>query len=216
MQPKKIVKILLFSFLGLLAIPISYLLIALFLSYIPVNHVNSSGEKTIFLGTNGVHLDLILPVSEIDPVLLADLNFQASDSFLAFGWGDENFYLHTPTWGDLKVSTAVNALFLDGSSLIHLSPYKKHQKEWAIIHVNVKELKALKAYLKNSFQLNDEGKKMLINGHSYGYGDSFYRAKGSYSFTKTCNTWINDGLRESGLPACYWTPFDFPLLSRYQ
>lgn len=215
-SPKKIGKLLLFSLLWLIAIPVAYLLIALFLSYIPVNSTTAKAEKTIFLGTNGVHLDLILPISEIDTALLANLNFQESDSFLAFGWGDENFYLHTPTWGDLTVGRAVNALFLESSTLIHLSPYKNQRKEWAKIHLNDKELKMLIAYLKSSFQLNKQSEKMIISGHSYGYGDSFYKAHGSYSFSKTCNTWVNNGLKESGLPACYWTPFDFAVLGKYE
>lgn len=207
---------LLFSFLWLLAIPVCYILIALFLSYIPVNAPDDKAEKTIFLGTNGVHLDLILPVSEIDPVLLADLNFQGSDSFLAFGWGDENFYLHTPTWGDLTLGTAVQALFLENSTLVHLSPHKTQRKEWAKIRLSQDQLRAIMNYLDRSFQREENGNNIPIPGHSYGYGDSFYKARGSYSYSKTCNTWVNDGLKETGLPACYWTPFDFTLLNRYR
>lgn len=216
MQAKKIGKFLILSFIWLLAIPIFYIFIALFLSYIPVNSPNSGAEKTIFLGTNGVHLDIILPISEIDPDLLANLTFQESDSFLAFGWGDENFYLHTPTWGDLTVNRAIHALFLENSTLIHLSPYKTRRTEWAKIHLNGDQLTAIMAYLRGSFKHEEQGNKILIAGHSYGYGDSFYKAQGSYSFTKTCNTWVNDGLQESGLPACYWTPFDFAIMARYE
>lgn len=215
-SPKKILGRLLIGVLCLLAIPVSYILIALFLSYIPVNTTPDNAEKTIFLGTNGVHLDLILPISEIDPVLLADLNFQGSDSFLAFGWGDENFYLHTPTWGDLTLGTAVQALFLENSTLVHLSPHKTRRKEWAKIQLSRDQLRALIDYLDRSFQHTENGNKIHIPGHSYGYGDSFYKARGSYSYSKTCNTWVNDGLKETGLPACYWTPFDFALLGRYE
>ncbi|MHB1279429.1 MAG: TIGR02117 family protein [Bacteroidia bacterium] len=215
-RQKKILRRLLFSLLFILAVPVYYLLIALLLSYIPVNSATSKPEKTIFLGTNGVHLDLILPVSQIDPALLADLHFQDSDSFLAFGWGDENFYLHTPTWGDLTLGTAMQALFFDNTTLVHLSPHKTQRKEWAKIRLSQEQLKTILAYLDRSFQREKHGNKIPVEGYSYGYGDSFYKARGSYSFRKTCNTWVNDGLKETGLPACYWTPFDFTLLDRYE
>jgi uncharacterized protein (TIGR02117 family) len=215
-RPRRIWRTLFFSLLLLIAIPITYLLIALLLSYIPVNSTTSKPEKTIFLGTNGVHLDLILPISEMDSSLLRDLDFQASDSFLAFGWGDENFYLHTPTWSDLTLNRAVHALFMDNTTLMHLSPYKTRRQNWAEIKLDQHQLEALLSYLRGTFQQSGEGKKVIIAGHSYGYGDSFYKAHGSYSFRKTCNTWVNSGLKESGLPACYWTPFDFAVLSRYE
>ncbi|HOB24230.1 MAG TPA: DUF2459 domain-containing protein, partial [Kaistella sp.] len=31
--------------------------------------------------------------------------------YLAIGWGDKGFYLDTPTWADLKFSTAFKAAF---------------------------------------------------------------------------------------------------------
>lgn len=32
-------------------------------------------------------------------------------NYIAFGWGDKGFYLDTPTWADLKFSTAFKAAF---------------------------------------------------------------------------------------------------------
>jgi hypothetical protein len=46
-------------------------------------------------------------------------------NYLAFGWGDKGFYLNTPEWADLKVSTALNAAFGLSSSAIHSTFYKK-------------------------------------------------------------------------------------------
>ena len=56
---------------------------------------------------------------------------------------------------------------------------------------------------------------MLVPQKLYGANNSFYRANGSYSPIKTCNTWVNDGFKESGLKASYWTLFDFGLLNKY-
>jgi len=40
-----------------------------------------------------------------------DTKGKKKGDWLAFGWGDKGFYLNTPTWADLKFSTAVKAAF---------------------------------------------------------------------------------------------------------
>jgi len=90
-------------FLYALLIPILYLLIALILSSITIDRkINDAPSHTsIYLSTNGVHLDIIIPKQHIDPKLLNGLKHNGTDQYMAFGWGDENFYLNTPTWNDL-------------------------------------------------------------------------------------------------------------------
>jgi len=148
---KKILKLI----LGVFAIPIIYLLISLLLTSITVNEseVSLNANKTIYLNTNGVHLDVIIPVSEIDNNLKKGLKMK-DEKYLSFGWGDENFYLYTPTWSDLTFNNAFN--------------------------------------------------------------DDFYKAKGSYSCLKTCNSWVNSALKMSDLKCCYWTPFDFGIINKYK
>ncbi len=60
--------------------------------------------------------------------------------------------------------------------------------------------------------LNSQNKKILLNNKGYSYNDDFYEALGSFSCFKTCNSWVNSGLKESDIKACLWTPFDFGLL----
>jgi hypothetical protein len=43
--------------------------------------------------------------------------------WLAIGWGDKGFYLNTPTWADLTVSTAVSAATGLGTAGIHATYY---------------------------------------------------------------------------------------------
>ena len=45
--------------------------------------------------------------------------------YIAIGWGDKGFYLDTPTWADLKFSTAFKAAFWLGNSAIHTTFIKK-------------------------------------------------------------------------------------------
>lgn len=200
-----------------LLIPVIYLLISLVLTSITVNEKldEKDMDKSIFLTSNGVHLDIVLPKENIDSLLLSGLYHKASDNFLAFGWGDENFYLKTPTWADLTFKNAFIAVFLKSSSLVHLTRYQMKVDDWIEIRVTESELKKLNAYLLETFSLNEAGEKMMLSDTGYSSRDNFYKAKGSFSCFKTCNSWVNSGLKESGMKACYWTPFDFGLINKY-
>ncbi|WP_370569699.1 DUF2459 domain-containing protein [Flaviramulus sp. BrNp1-15] len=43
----------------------------------------------------------------------------------------------------------------------------------------------------------------------------FIKQKESYSCLKTCNSWVNSALKMSDLKSCYWTPFDFGIINKY-
>lgn len=200
-----------------LLIPVIYLLISLVLTSITVNKKlnQEDADKSIFLTTNGVHLDIVLPKENIDSLLLSGLYHRPTDNFLSFGWGDENFYLKTPTWADLTFKNAFIALFLKSSSLIHLTRYQIEEEDWVEIRVTDSELKKLNTYLFRSFNLNEAGEKVMLSNRGYSSRDNFYKAEGNFSCFKTCNSWVNSGLKESGMKACYWTPFDFGLINKY-
>ena len=49
----------------------------------------------------------------------------SGDDFLqiSIGWGDKGFYLDTPTWAELKLSTALIAGFGLGNAALHITYY---------------------------------------------------------------------------------------------
>ena len=199
-------------------IPVGYLLVSLFLTWITVDRVETKQlfDKTIYLNTNGVHLDIIIPSENMDESLLKGLEQRSRDRFYSFGWGDENFYINTPTWGDLTFNNAFTALFLDSSTLIHVTRYSKVRTDWIVIKISENELEKLNTYILNSFKINEEGHKISIPYAGYSSTDNFYIAEGSYSCFKTCNSWVNNAFKESGLESCLWTPFDFGLMDKYR
>jgi uncharacterized protein (TIGR02117 family) len=183
-------RILVKGILVLLGLPILYVLLGLGLSEITINTDQSQPlvGDTIFLTTNGLHLDIVMPIESIDSNLLKDLKYDPVDRYLAFGWGDENFYLNTPTWADLTFKNAVKAIFLKSTSLIHLSRYQRARSQWVAVPISEKSLQQLNAHLQKEFTLNQNGAKVILTNQGYGPHDDFYKAKGSYSFFKTCNT----------------------------
>lgn len=100
-------------FLFILLIPIAYVVISLTLSTVTIDRNNTveTPDKTIYLASNGVHLDIVIPIRNLDSLLLLDLHHMSNEKYMAFGWGDEEFYLNTPTWDDLSFLTAFKAGF---------------------------------------------------------------------------------------------------------
>ncbi|WP_299526961.1 DUF2459 domain-containing protein [Winogradskyella sp.] len=205
-------------FLYILIIPVTYILVALILSLITINRVDldQKSDNTVFLSTNGVHLAIILPKAHIDSLVLSGIKHYNNDNYLSFGWGEENFYLNTPTWGDLTFSNATKALFLKSSTLVHVTRYSQKKSHWIELKVNDSELQKLNLYLLKTFKINDDGTKNILKSKGYTQSDDFYKANGSYSCFNTCNSWVNTGFKESGLKSCLWTPFDFGLLNKYK
>lgn len=214
----RIIKKILKYFFFFLMVLLLYTGISILVSFITVNKNSNkpTDNKTVYLSSNGIHLSIILPKENIDPTLLRDLSYSKNHHYFMFGWGNANFYLNTPTWDDFKVSDGLKALFLNGETAIHLTTYYNKQPKWVSVKLSDRELYRLNAYIKNTFKINLEGKKIPIPHQDYSVYDSFYSAKGSYSPIKTCNTWVNSALKESGLKASYWTLWDFGVLNKYK
>lgn len=214
----KLVKEILKCLLYLVAVPIIYLIVSLILTAITIDKKDKTTpeSKSIFLSTNGVHLDIILSRNDLDSNLLKRISGLESEKYISFGWGDEEFYINTPTWDDLTFKIAFQALFLKSSTLMHLTRYKQKRNDWVEIRINENELQRLNEYILGTFKVDENGNIIILENLGYSANDNFYKAKGSFSCFKTCNTWVNTGFKESGLKSCYWTPFDFGLMSKYQ
>lgn len=204
--------------LFILLLPLIYVFISFILSAITIDRQleNASLDQTIFLNTNGVHLDIIIPQKNLSNSLANGLRYDAEDQYLSFGWGDENFYLETPTWADLTLSNALQAMFLKSASLMHVTRYTSVKPDWIKIKLSDSELSHINQYITNTFQVKSNGKKIYLTDKGYTNRDDFYKANGSYSIFKTCNSWVNKGFKESGLKSCLWTPFDFSLMNKYK
>ncbi len=143
--------------------------------------------------------------------MLAGVN---SSAMLSFGWGDRAFYLTTPTWSDLKASTAFIALTGLDTTVLHVAavavPTPDDQTRH--LHLSADQYRRLVTYIEASFQHDPDGYAMPIAGAGYGRYDEFFEAKGHYSMFYTCNEWVRRGLAGVGVRAPLWSPFDEALL----
>lgn len=202
-----------------------YFLTAFILSRITIqNEKNVNTDVLIYILTNGVHTDLVLPIK--NPVIEWDKKIKFSNikskdtifNFIAFGWGDRGFYLETPEWKDLKISTALKATTGLSRTAMHTTFYKnmKIGTDCKEIKISLSQYERLVKYIDNGFYKDEKNEYVNIKTDAvYGKNDSFYEGNGSYSIFKTCNTWANDGLKYCGQKSCLWTIFDTPIFNKY-
>ena len=134
------------------------------------------------------------------------------------GWGDKGFYLNTPTWADLKFSTAFKAATALSTSAMHTTYYQTMEEndECVKIEISKQQYTTLIQYIKSSLQKDPENNFIHIPTNAvYGTTDAFYEANGKYSLFKTCNSWTNSALKISGQKACVWTGLDSPIFEKY-
>ena len=191
-----------------------YLLMAVLLSLLPTHPPELECEKNteIFISTNGVHLDIILPVGYLNDELIRQLELSSETNYVAFGWGDKQFYLQTPQWSDLTIPVAFRAVFLKSESAMHVTRYRNSFRSWFPLHLCPDQLNELKSYINDSFEVNSDGDIIPLQAKGYSYNDTFYEAKGSFSLFITCNVWVNKALKEIDVQTAVWSPFDFGVL----
>ncbi|KLT70866.1 TIGR02117 family protein [Flavobacterium sp. ABG] len=222
---KKALKILLKSILFFLGFVLLYIATAFVLSKITVDkEPDTKPEVQIFILTNGVHTDIVMPVKNDQINWSQQVQFKntkAADStynYIAMGWGDKGFYLETPDWSDLRASVALKAATGLGKTAIHTTYYRQMRlgDDCKSIMISKEQYSRLIAYVTASFQKDSSGNFIPIKTDAnYSRTDAFYEANGSYSLTHTCNTWANNALKASGQKCCFWTPMDTPIFSKY-
>ncbi|SIR13786.1 TIGR02117 family protein [Chryseobacterium sp. RU33C] len=211
----------------ILGIVIIYAILGLLIPYIPVSAKDDGQKKEIpiYIYTNGVHTDIVMPVKNdlqdwSQKIPFGNTKSKKTDyQYIGIGWGDKGFYLDTPTWADLKFSTAVKAAFWLSDSAMHCTYYNtmKEGDDCKMIMISRSQYENLVKYVEDKFDRDQNGNFMLIPTSAvYGDNDAFYDAKGTYSFLYTCNTWSNNALKAAGQKAALWTPSDFGIFQHYK
>ncbi|RNA63022.1 TIGR02117 family protein [Chryseobacterium nematophagum] len=224
---KKMV-ILLLKILGMiLGIIVLYIVLGFFIPFIQVSEKPDGQKKEIpiYIYTNGVHTDIVMLVKNdlqdwsLKIPFSNTISKRTTYKFIGIGWGDKGFYLDTPTWADLKFSTAIKAAFWMSESAMHCTYYETISKgdDCKEIMISKEQYKKLVKFIEDKFDTDQNGKCILIPTNAvYGDNDAFYDAKGKYSFLNTCNTWANNGLKAAGQKAALWTPSDYGIFLHYK
>src|SRR5688572_16987666 len=208
-------------FLGLILL---YGLAILMLGVVPINNSFAQAQQgvEIMVIDNGIHTDLVVPVKYKNfdwSGYLPVSDFQGANqnfTHLAFGWGNRKFYMETPEWKDLNLEVAFAAAFGIGRSAMHvyyLPAMPKPGTKAIPIKLTEAEYEKLSTYILNSFK-QQNGRFLLIKGRGYTSTDNFYEANGRFSLLKTCNEWVNRGLKAAGIKTVFWAPVPFFMMHK--
>jgi uncharacterized protein (TIGR02117 family) len=175
-----------------------------------------AGEPAVqaFVVSNGYHTGIALPRAALADVagarglaaLIAVAQRFNQYQWLEIGWGDENFYRHVPTIGDLTLPRALRALFQPGNrSVLHVVGVTGDlARVFPVADVIAVPLsragfERLLRKLDATFSAPQDG--ALPDAGPGLYGPSlFYPATGTFSIWHVCNHWIGDLLDAAGLP----------------
>lgn len=209
--------------LALVAVPLGYLAAAVLLGVTPVNRdfapATGAGAVAIYVRTNGVHAEFVLPARapydwtrELPPSAVVDAARLPADTrfeWIAFGWGDRAFYLETPTWRDLRLTTALNALAGRGPAAMHVEYLQRpHDYSARRVDLGAGQYARIVDYVRAGFARDAKGAVVRIDHPGYFATDAFFEGNGRYSPRLTSNEWVRRGLAEAGARTAAWSPFD--------
>lgn len=205
--------------LAFAAIPLLYLTAVLIGAVMPVNGNWREAERgtTIYLRSNGIHVDIVMPASAqgLDWRLLLPADdvrsAPAEVRWYGFGAGERRVYLDTPSWSDLTARTLWAAV-TGGERVLHVDQTAEPGTDLHAIRLRPEEYRRLWAAIRAEF----DGPPRRIDHPGYGPNDAFYHGRGKASAINTCNQWVADKLRLAGVRTSAWSPFQQGLLWRYR
>lgn len=163
----------------------------------------------IMVGTNGVHTELVLPL--VTPQKDWRDTFPASHvpasrepyTHVAVSWGEREVFLNTPTWAELRPSTALRAM-TGGDALLHVSHYVRPAPGPDNRPLRLTAAQYARLIARIEAAVPAPGNRPRYRG--YFDNDVFYDAPGRYSWRQTCNQWTSDTLAAAGVRTGWWTP----------
>jgi uncharacterized protein (TIGR02117 family) len=164
----------------------------------------------IYVADNGAHTDLILPAAPFRDFAraehLADPRYGA-EPYIAFGWGNRDFYLHTAQWSDIDAWRTAKALAGIGPTVLHVAHVPEPRAGGSVraVLLRPEEYRGLVAHVRGTVAAGP-----VVRG--YGARDAFYTARGAYSAFGTCNEWTGRGLRKAGVRMGIWTPLPWGVM----
>ena len=205
---------------ALLALPVAIILLFMLAAWIgssiPRNPDWTEGDEgvVVMIETNGIHTGIVMPVvSEVKdwretfPSAGQPRDDGRMPTHIAIGWGEKEVFLNTPTWGDLKASTALRIAFLGGDGLMRVGHYAWPQPSeyHRPLVLRPEEYRRLVAEVEKALPALPHGEERF-SYDSFEQGARNYDARGRYTLANTCNQWVGDTLAKAGVKIGHWTP----------
>jgi uncharacterized protein (TIGR02117 family) len=159
-----------------------------------------AGEYTVHLVNIGWHTGIAMRRADIDPDLIPEIADLPDAGWIEFGWGDAAFYRDP----DPALATYFSAAFTETPAVMHLAglpvPPDRYFPKAEIIDVplDAVSIRKLLTHISASFA-RARGERLHPLEQGLYRQSWFYDARGTFTLSNTCNTWVAQAFAAAGL-----------------
>lgn len=161
----------------------------------------SSGMYTIYIINNNLHTGIVLPVDNESTHAISAVKHFKNFSYTDIGWGEEKFYQEPED----NFCMGARAILLPNTSVIRIEGYSSFTDDiigWSdytvMMSLSKNQYIKLISFIEKSFT-RDEGNELIITKQKHSGSIIFFKSVYKYHLFNTCNTWIAEALKASGL-----------------
>lgn len=156
-------------------------------------------DSQIHFFRDGIHTHLVLSAAVVLKNIPALEEHLQDCPWVRFGWGDSKYYGASQQ----TFISAMRALFLPSTAVIAVLGLNSIRDQISAtnriysIDSNQKVEQALAGFISSYFKQGSQGQ--LTQVREKPSGEVFFKARGIYMLSNTCNNWTSRGLRIAGL-----------------
>jgi uncharacterized protein (TIGR02117 family) len=194
----------------LLALPLAYLVASVALALIPGPGRDLVGppSRTIGLLQGPIHTDILFPLTPETRDRFAfakDAGLPLDDpgvEWLILGWGSAAFYTTAGTYADITAGAVFTAATGDASVIrLDVAGPISPMENLRFLAISEAQFQALLDHTAAEFASGT-----ALDHPGFTPFDAFFPARSHFSLLRTCNVWLGETLRASGIPFGLWTP----------
>jgi uncharacterized protein (TIGR02117 family) len=158
------------------------------------------GSREIYVVRQGWHTGFVVPSSTIQTQLPQLYERFGDTPYMAFGWGDKEYYQAEQITSGLTVKailwpteSVMKVVAIPERPDIHFT-----ENDLEALCLDSKQYALLIGFIENSFYKDSDG-KLKKSKNSSDRNSQFYSGEGQYYSMNTCNNWTAKGLKSAGL-----------------
>jgi uncharacterized protein (TIGR02117 family) len=192
------------------ALPLLYFIASVALPLVPGPGPSHSGPltRTIGLIQGPIHTDILIPLTPETRTRFAFAEaagvpiMDPDARWLMLGWGSAAFYTSAGTYANITVSAVLTAGTGDDAVIrLDLTGPLSPMENLRFLRLSEAQFQALLSQTTAAF-----ASETPLSHPGFTGSDAFFPAEGTFHALRTCNVWLGEVLRASGIPFGLWTP----------
>jgi uncharacterized protein (TIGR02117 family) len=175
-----------------------YLIFCLIIPLIKIGQIKKEKGLKIYIIKDLIHSDYIFESKNLQEI------FETQKKYIKIGWGDRKIFLETKNWNELKLIDFITAFFGLNKTVLRIEHLEELPTKFRQIEISENQLQIIKKHIKDS-----HNNKLIQKKKEYYQIGDYYESDLKYNCIKTCNNWVNLGLRKSSCSNRIWCPISF-------